>query len=210
MGNTTNGESYERISMKIFVITAPSSAGKDSIVNKLKHKYHVPTSFTTRPKRDYEVDGKDYHFITKEEFYFKFNNNEILEHREYNTLLNGKPDTWYYGLSYDEIFKCYNNIGNYAVILDVQGMRTIKEYINRTFKDSIEVITIMLQASYYTRLSRYLNRDKVTDDMVKEAIRRINADMNEIEPFINEYDIVLRSENNDLERNVKIIKSLCE
>ena len=61
--------------MKIFVITAPSSAGKDSIVNKLKHKFHVPTSFTTRPKRDYEIDGKDYHFITKEEFYFKFNNN---------------------------------------------------------------------------------------------------------------------------------------
>ena len=33
---------------------------------------------------------------------------------------------------------------------------------------------------------------------------------NEIEPFINEYDIVLRSEDDDLERNIKIIKSLCE
>ena len=119
-------------------------------------------------------------------------------------------DVWYYGLSYDEIFKCYNNFGNYAVILDVQGMRTIKEYINRTFKGSIEVITIMLKASYYTRINRYLNRDRVTDDMVKEAIRRMNADMHEIEPFINEYDIVLRSEDDDLERNIKIIKSLCE
>ena len=46
--------------------------------------------------------------------------------------------------------------------------------------------------------------------MVKEAIRRMNADMHEIEPFINEYDIVLRSEDEDLERNIKIIKSLCE
>ena len=85
--------------MKIFVITAPSSAGKDSIVNKLKHKYHVPTSFTTRPKRDYEVDGKDYHFITKEDFLGMEINNEILEYREYHTLLNGEPDTWYYGLT---------------------------------------------------------------------------------------------------------------
>ena len=74
----------------------------------------------------------------------------------------------------------------------------------------VKFITIMLQASYYTRLSRYLNRDKITDDMVKEAIRRIYADMSEIEPYTNEYDIVLRSEDDDLERNIKIIESLCE
>ena len=55
-----------------------------------------------------------------------------------------------------------------------------------------------------------MNRDNVTDDMVKEAIRRMYADMSEIEPYNNEYDIVLRSEDGDLERNIKIIKSLCE
>ena len=89
-------------------------------------------------------------------------------------------------------------------------MRAIKEFVNKEFKNEVEVITIMLKASYYTRINRYLNRDNVTDDMVKEAIRRMFADMHEIEPFINEYDIVLRSEDNDLERNIKIIKSLCE
>lgn len=190
---------------KLFIISGSTASSKDTTLNELSNRGVIKTllSTTTRPIRATEKQGREYNFITEEEF----NKKEFIEKRVYK-VANG--DTWYYGLSYDEIFKCYNNIGNYAVILDVQGMRTIKEYINRTFKDSIEVITIMLQASYYTRLSRYLNRDKVTDDMVKEAIRRINADMNEIEPFINEYDIVLRSENNDLERNVKIIKSLCE
>lgn len=190
---------------KLFIISGSTASSKDTTLNELSNRGVIKTllSTTTRPIRATEKQGREYNFITEEEF----NKKEFIEKRVYK-VANG--DTWYYGLSYDEIFKCYNNIGNYAVILDVQGMRTIKEYINRTFKDSIEVITIMLQASYYTRLSRYLNRDRVTDDMVKEAIRRINADMSEIEPFVNEYDIVLRSENNDLERNVKIIKSLCE
>lgn len=190
---------------KLFIISGSTASSKDTTLNELSNRGVIKTllSTTTRPIRATEKQGREYNFITEEEF----NKKEFIEKRVYK-VANG--DTWYYGLSYDEIFKCYNNIGNYAVILDVQGMRTIKEYINRTFKDSIEVITIMLQASYYTRLSRYINRDKVIDDMVKEAIRRINADMNEIEPFVNEYDIVLRSENNDLERNVKIIKSLCE
>ena len=190
---------------KLFIISGSTASSKDTTLNELSNRGVIKTllSTTTRPIRATEKQGREYNFITEEEF----NKKEYIEKRVYK-VANG--DTWYYGLSYDEIFKCYNNIGNYAVILDVQGMRTIKEYINRTFKDSIEVITIMLQASYYTRLSRYLNRDKITDDMVKEAIRRINADMSEIEPFVNEYDIVLRSENNDLERNVKIIKSLCE
>ena len=190
---------------KLFIISGSTASSKDTTLNELSNRGVVKTllSTTTRPIRATEEQGREYNFVTEEEF----NRIYFIEKRLYK-VANG--DTWYYGLSYDEIFKCYNNFGNYAVILDVQGMRTLKEYVNRTFKGSIEVITIMLQASYYTRINRYLNRDNVTDDMVKEAIRRMNADMHEIEPFINEYDIVLRSEDDDLERNIKIIKSLCE
>ena len=190
---------------KLFIISGSTASSKDTTLNELSNRGVVKTllSTTTRPIRATEKQGREYNFVTEEEF----NKKDFIEKRVYK-VANG--DTWYYGLSYDEIFKCHNNFGNYAVIVDVQGMRTIKEYVNRTFRGSIEVITIMLKASYYTRINRYLNRDKVTDDMVKEAIRRMNADMHEIEPFINEYDIVLRSEDDDLERNIKIIKSLCE
>ena len=190
---------------KLFIISGSTASSKDTTLKELSNRGVVKTllSTTTRPIRATEKQGREYNFVTEEEF----NKKDFIEKRVYK-VANG--DTWYYGLSYDEIFKCHNNFGNYAVIVDVQGMRTIKEYVNRTFRGSIEVITIMLKASYYTRLNRYLNRDKVTDDMVKEAIRRMNADMHEIEPFINEYDIVLRSEDDDLERNIKIIKSLCE
>ena len=190
---------------KLFIISGSTASSKDTTLKELSNRGVVKTllSTTTRPIRATEKQGREYNFVTEEEF----NKKDFIEKRVYK-VANG--DTWYYGLSYDEIFKCHNNFGNYAVIVDVQGMRIIKEYVNRTFRGSIEVITIMLKASYYTRINRYLNRDKVTDDMVKEAIRRMNADMHEIEPFINEYDIVLRSEDDDLERNIKIIKSLCE
>ena len=190
---------------KLFIISGSTASSKDTTLKELSNRGVVKTllSTTTRPIRATEKQGREYNFVTEEEF----NKKDFIEKRVYK-VANG--DTWYYGLSYDEIFKCHNNFGNYAVIVDVQGMRTIKEYVNRTFRGSIEVITIMLKASYYTRINRYLNRDNVTDDMVKEAIRRMNADMHEIEPFINEYDIVLRSEDDDLERNIKIIKSLCE
>ena len=190
---------------KLFIISGSTASSKDTTLNELSNRGVVKTllSTTTRPIRATEKQWREYNFITEEEF----NKKDFIEKRLYK-VANG--DIWYYGLSYDEIFKCYNNFGNYAVILDVQGMRTIKEFVNKEFKNEVEVITIMLKASYYTRINRYLNRDNVTDDMVKEAIRRMNSDMDEIEPFINEYDIVLRSEDEDLERNVKIIKSLCE
>ena len=190
---------------KLFIISGSTASSKDTTLNELSSRGVVKTllSTTTRPIRATEKQGREYNFVTEEEF------NEIyfIEKRIYKVA---NSDNWLYGLSYKEICKCYENFGNYAVILDVQGMRAIKEFVNKEFKNEVEVITIMLKASYYTRINRYLNRDNVTDDMVKEAIRRINADMNEIEPFINEYDIVLRSENDDLERNIKIIKSLCE
>ena len=190
---------------KLFIISGSTASSKDTILKELSNRGVIKTllSTTTRPIRATEKQGREYNFVTEEEF------NEIyfIEKRIYK-VANG--DNWLYGLSYKEICKCYENFGNYAVILDVQGMRAIKEFVNKEFKNEVEVITIMLKASYYTRINRYLNRDNVTDDMVKEAIRRMNADMSEIEPYTNEYDIVLRSEDGDLERNIKIFKSLCE
>ena len=190
---------------KLLVISGSMATSKDTTLNELSNRGVVKTllSTTTRPKRPSEQQGREYNFVTEEEFDKK----DFVEKRLYR-VANG--DTWYYGLSYDEIFKCYDIPGNYAVILDVQGMRKLKEYINRTFGEGIEVITVMLQASYYTRLKRYLNRDKIDDELIKECCRRLLADSDEIEKYSNEYDVVLKSEDNDLERNIKIIKSLCD
>ena len=56
---------------KLYVFAAPSGAGKTTIVRHLLSKFdHLAFSIsaTTRPKRDHEVDGKDYHFLSTEDF----------------------------------------------------------------------------------------------------------------------------------------------
>ena len=183
--------------MKTFVITAPSSAGKDSIVNELKDKYHVPTSFTTRPKRDYEIDGKDYHFITKEEFYFKFNNNEILEHREYNTLLNGKPDTWYYGLTDNSLSDDIN-----VIIVDLQGLRQLKEI----FVES-ELTSIYIYVDDNERKNRAMKRGSFCE---VEWARRLEDDNRLYTNYVINTEIDYVVENNNLDNTVKEILEIIE
>ena len=68
--------------MKNFiVISAPSGAGKTTLCNELQsRKSHIKfsVSCTTRPKREHEVDGVNYHFLSDEEFTEKVQNNEFV------------------------------------------------------------------------------------------------------------------------------------
>ena len=186
---------------KLFIFTGSTATGKNTLLEQLANKGILKPliSATTRPKRVGGVEGREYHFIPEQEF----DESIFAEVREYK-VSNG--ETWYYGLTYEEIKGCCENVGNYGVILDVDGMKQIKKVIG----DKAEVVTVMLQASYHSRIMRSLNRDNKDDKICKELCRRIIADSTEIEPFVNEYDIVVRSEDDDLERNIKIIKSLCE
>src|ERR1700694_2735089 len=67
----------------VFIISAPSGSGKSTLVGRLFRD--VPglsfsVSYTTREPRGNEVDGVDYHFISREEFARRLDNNEFLEH----------------------------------------------------------------------------------------------------------------------------------
>ena len=56
--------------MKIMVLVGASASGKDTIMNRLIKEFNVKPiiSYTTRPIRDCEQEGREYHFITEEEF----------------------------------------------------------------------------------------------------------------------------------------------
>ena len=71
---------------KLVVISGPSGAGKTSVCRALKRDPRVEfsVSATTRPMRKSEVDGVDYHFMTKEEFESAVARDEFLEHATYN------------------------------------------------------------------------------------------------------------------------------
>lgn len=181
--------------MKI-VLTAKSSAGKDSVVNKLKEQYHVPTSFTTRPKRDYEQDGKDYHFIDNNKFKELQNNDSILEYREYHTMFNGKPEVWYYGLSKGALSDTKTNL----VIVDIVGLRQLKEI----FTDE-ELISIYIYVDDIERKTRAMKRGTFCET---EWNRRLEDDKSLYTNYVINTEIDYVVENINLDDTIKEIQEI--
>lgn len=117
---------------KIILLLSPSANGKDYILNYLVSKYSFKplVSHTTRIKRPKETNHIDYHFISDGEFLSMIDNNELIEYRAYNTLVNNIPAVWYYGLSKQTIDDLDPNT-NYVTIFDVQGAKDFTEYYGR-------------------------------------------------------------------------------
>ncbi len=70
---------------RLYVIAAPSGAGKTSLVKALMEReprMRFSVSYTTRPRRATEVEGRDYHFVTQTQFQEKIDRNEFLEHAQ--------------------------------------------------------------------------------------------------------------------------------
>ena len=194
---------------KLFIISGASASGKDTIANRLSRSSGciiTPLiSHTDRPMREGEADRKPYYFIDNDTFKTHVLSDFFIEHRAYNS----KFGTWNYGLSKDEINLMSKNIGNYSVIVDVQGKNSIIDYINAN-NLPIDVVTVFIKASKQQRYLRSFSRQgAMTDEEVEEVERRFQADDKDITPFMGEYDIVLTNNTEeDLERIIEIINLL--
>lgn len=81
----------------LYTVSAPSGAGKTSLVNALVESLQdlkVSVSHTTRAKRPGEIEGVDYHFVSHEEFLGMVHRNEFLEHAQVFTNHYGTSKTW--------------------------------------------------------------------------------------------------------------------
>ena len=109
---------------RIFIISAPSGAGKTSLVREVCKKLgfiRPSVSFTTRKIRESEIDGKDYFFINKDEFAEKITKNEFLEHQNvYGNL---------YGTSLSSISHISDQGLDVILEIDYKGMLAVKEVI---------------------------------------------------------------------------------
>lgn len=123
---------------KFTIIAGKSASGKDTILQQiLKISTCKPiVSTTSRPKRDNEQEGKDYFYISKDEFIDLIEENAFIEYRKYNTLVNGEKDTWYYGIRKNNK---YNDNVNYIVVLDFEGARS---FINHYGADNCKLCYI--------------------------------------------------------------------
>ncbi|MDR0661310.1 MAG: guanylate kinase [Prevotellaceae bacterium] len=110
---------------KVVIFSAPSGSGKTTIVHHLLAKFpqlQFSISATTRPCRGQEVHGKDYHFLTVEEFHKKVNGGEFIEWEEVYT---GR----YYGTLKSELDRIWDAGGTVIFDVDVKGGVNIKKLL---------------------------------------------------------------------------------
>lgn len=157
---------------KILILCGKSGSGKDFIQRQLikNENFKQIVSWTSRPKRENETEGVEYHFCSKREFEYMIKQNKLIEYRSYNTLLNGKEDTWYYGILKEDL-----DLENerYVVILDLNGAKSFYDYYG---KENCHCVYI--EAMNEVRTERAKKRGSFDET---EWNRRLKADEEDFE-----------------------------
>ena len=101
----------------LICLVGKQASGKDSLMRYIvkEYGYRMAVSSTTRPMRSQEVNGIDYFFLDEEDFFKQ----DLVEHRAYNTIQEGKPTTWYYGLNSNAVDVKDNSV---VAVVDPHGL----------------------------------------------------------------------------------------
>lgn len=180
----------------ILIISGPSGAGKSTIVNKFlkdRDDFSLSISHTTRKKRENETEGKDYYFVSKEDFKKMINKDEFVEWAEVFGNL--------YGTSKREIQRILNNRKNILLEIDVQGALSVK----KNFPEET-VLVFILPETFEELRKRLYERNT---EKKEEIIKRLNIAKSEIEK-INYYDYVIINKRDNEEESKKILESIVE
>lgn len=179
-----------------------SATGKDTIFKKLKEQTEVPlhtiVPYTTRPIREGEKNGVEYHFVTEEEYQDLEAAGKIIEKRAYNTV----HGLWRYFTVKDSQWNLEEK--DYIMINTLEGYEQVRDYFG---KEVVQPVYIQVEEG--ERLTRALVREKQQKEpKYKEMCRRYLADEEDFSVEKREAAGILNAyENRDLEECVsEIIK----
>ena len=160
----------------VFIISAPSGSGKSTLVKKVRDivpNLEFSISYTTRNLRGAEENGREYYFISREEFEKMVHNDEFLEHAE--------VFGYYYGTARTFLRKAETDGTDLLLDIDVQGAEQIKRKLP-------EAVSIFILPPNRSELERRL-RERGQDDE-RTIQRRLSTARREIENYAK-YDYIL-------------------
>ena len=174
---------------KILIFSAPSGAGKTTLVHHLldfpEFKLEFSVSACSRTARGSEIDGKDYYFLSVEEFKAKIKNEEFLEWEE--VYKNN-----YYGSLKSEVERITNKGNNVIFDVDVKGGLNIKKFYGN------DVLAIFVMPPSIDELKkRLLNRSTDHAEAIKTRIDKAKSEME----FADEFDVIIVNDNLELAKN---------
>ncbi len=155
----------------LLVVSGPSGSGKTTLCRRLadagEARYSI--SCTTRPARPGEENGKDYHFLTREDFERRIESGDFLEHAEVHGNL--------YGSLKSEVLEHLNSGGDVVMDIDVQGAEQVRgcqdSEIQRAFVD----LFVMPPSGDELRVrlaGRGTDSDEVIDLRMKNALEEMS------------------------------------
>lgn len=171
---------------KLIIFSAPSGAGKTTIVKWLLEKFNDKIAFSisasTREPREGEVDGKDYYFITKEEFLHRIAKKEFVEFEE---VYSGT----FYGTLRAEIERIWTE--GKAVIFDIDVIGGL--HLKKKFEDNALAVFVQ-PPSLNVLIERLRGRGTDTEEKLKERIEKAGKEL----AYAEKFDIILK--NDDLDK----------
>ena len=198
------------MSGNLFIISAPSGSGKSTLTNEVRHvvpNLEFSISYTTRPPRGSEQSGREYFFVSREEFERMLAEDEFLEYAE----VFGN----YYGTAKRFLREATARGHDLLLDIDVQGAAQVKRKVP-------EAVSIFILPPSRAELERRLRRRAEADDDLQRKLlgdgarlfntediiqRRLQTASHEIENF-SQYEYILV--NDRLEQSIDILKSIVE
>lgn len=176
----------------LIVVSGPSGAGKDTIVNEVVKRKNINAwisiSMTSRSPRGQEENGKEYFFVTREEFEENISKNNFLEYAEYNGN--------YYGTPKHKIEEYLNKGIDVILIIEIQGALQIKELIPEA------LFIFIMPPSMEELKKRLIARGTDSPDKIISRFKTAYQEINEVTKY--NYVVV----NDDLENAVDKVSAI--
>ncbi|CAH9085796.1 unnamed protein product [Cuscuta epithymum] len=180
----------------IIVISGPSGVGKDAVIKRLREvreNIHFVVTATSRQKRAGEVDGKDYYFVSKDEFLSMIAKNELLEY----ALVYGD----FKGIPKQQIRDYLGKGCDIVLRVDIQGAATLRKILGNG-----AVFVFLVAESEEALVKRLIERKTETKETLLVRVATAREEVRHMRSF----DYVIVNREGELDGAVKLVEAIID